>query len=59
MGSQGKTRYLTIILLVTFIFLSFSNAILAQKPKSAGDCKPTGTCKTGEPGGRVPAPWKQ
>ncbi|KAJ6752607.1 hypothetical protein OIU74_027431 [Salix koriyanagi] len=59
MGSQGKTRYLTIILLVTFILLSFSNAILAQKPESAGDCKTDGTCKTGEPRGRVPAPWKQ
>uniref|UniRef100_A0A6N2LKE1 Hydrophobic seed protein domain-containing protein n=1 Tax=Salix viminalis TaxID=40686 RepID=A0A6N2LKE1_SALVM len=30
MGSQGKTRYLTIILLVAFILLSCSNLILAD-----------------------------
>ncbi|KAJ6290988.1 hypothetical protein OIU78_026678 [Salix suchowensis] len=54
MGSQGKTRYLTIILLVTFIFLSFSNAILASE--FPADCDPSGYCHTGEPSPYPPAP---
>ncbi|KAF9664243.1 hypothetical protein SADUNF_Sadunf17G0135900 [Salix dunnii] len=60
MGSQGKTRNLTIILLlVAFILLSCSNLILAnnntQKGSPRSPCKydpVSGKCKIGEPAGR-------
>ncbi|KAJ6960846.1 hypothetical protein NC653_038757 [Populus alba x Populus x berolinensis] len=47
MGSQGKTRYLTIMLLVTIILLSCSYLTAPRAP-----CKydpKDGTCQIGDP----------
>ncbi|KAF9664245.1 hypothetical protein SADUNF_Sadunf17G0136100 [Salix dunnii] len=55
MASQGKTRYLTIILLVTFFCLSYSNLIvtniLARNTPSPCKYDPadSGKCGGGEP----------
>ncbi|KAL9381572.1 hypothetical protein Peur_027229 [Populus x canadensis] len=51
MGSQGKARYLTLILLiVTIILLSCSNLTVIARPSTPCTYDPKdGKCKYGEP----------
>jgi len=49
MGSQGKARYLIIILLVTIILLSCSNLTAPLAPCKYDPNDPS-KCKVGEPG---------